>query len=166
MPPAYAEHKPRPTPPARHHHRPRVHHRRRGRDKLAAGMKILIREGSAARNYRALEELIDEYPDRLMFCTDDCHPDDLLAGHINRLVIRAVRGGATTYTMCYASPAATPSSTTASISASSARATGPTSSRSTTYATSASWPPTSTAKKIARRGRCQPPARLPPRAHQ
>ena len=63
------------------------------RDKLAAGMKILIREGSAARNYRALEELIDEFPDRLMFCTDDSHPDDLLAGHINRLVIRAVRGG-------------------------------------------------------------------------
>ena len=63
------------------------------RDKLAAGTKILIREGSAARNYAALEELIDEFPDRLMFCTDDCHPDDLLAGHINRLVIRAVRGG-------------------------------------------------------------------------
>ncbi len=63
------------------------------RDKLAAGMKILIREGSAARNYAALEELIDEFPDRLMFCTDDCHPDDLLSGHINRLVIRAVRGG-------------------------------------------------------------------------
>ncbi|MGB3798649.1 MAG: adenine deaminase [Lewinella sp.] len=63
------------------------------RDKLAAGMKILIREGSAARNYAALEELIDEFPDRLMFCTDDCHPDDLMAGHINRLVVRAVRGG-------------------------------------------------------------------------
>ena len=63
------------------------------RDKLAAGMKILIREGSAARNYAALEELIDEFPDRLMFCTDDSHPDALLAGHINRLVIRAVRGG-------------------------------------------------------------------------
>ena len=63
------------------------------RDKLAAGMNILIREGSAARNYAALEELIDEFPDRLMFCTDDSHPDALLAGHINRLVIRAVRGG-------------------------------------------------------------------------
>ena len=63
------------------------------RDKLAAGMKILIREGSAARNYAALEELIDEFPDRLMFCTDDSHPDDLMAGHINRLVVRAVRGG-------------------------------------------------------------------------
>ena len=63
------------------------------RDKLAAGMHILIREGSAARNYAALEELIDEFPDRLMFCTDDSHPDDLMAGHINRLVVRAVRGG-------------------------------------------------------------------------
>ncbi|MGB3545857.1 MAG: adenine deaminase C-terminal domain-containing protein, partial [Saprospiraceae bacterium] len=63
------------------------------RDKLAAGMKILIREGSAARNYAALEGLIDEFPDRLMFCTDDSHPNDLLNGHIDRLVIRAVRGG-------------------------------------------------------------------------
>lgn len=63
------------------------------RDKLAAGMKIIIREGSAARNFDALEPLIAEYPDRLMFCTDDAHPDDLLAGHINRLVMRAVKAG-------------------------------------------------------------------------
>ncbi|MTB50726.1 adenine deaminase [Lewinella sp. W8] len=61
------------------------------RDKLAAGMKIIIREGSAARNYAALHELIDEYPDRIMFCTDDSHPDDLMAGHINRIVLRALR---------------------------------------------------------------------------
>ena len=63
------------------------------RDKLEQGMKILIREGSAARNFKALHPLIDEAPDRLMFCTDDCHPDDLLAGHINRHVSRAVRLG-------------------------------------------------------------------------
>ncbi|MBC6994402.1 adenine deaminase [Neolewinella lacunae] len=63
------------------------------RDKLAAGMKILIREGSAARNYAALHELIDEFPDQLMFCTDDSHPDDLMAGHINRIVQRALRDG-------------------------------------------------------------------------
>jgi adenine deaminase len=61
------------------------------RDKLAAGMKIIIREGSAARNYAALHELIDEFPDRIMFCTDDSHPDDLMAGHINRIVQRALR---------------------------------------------------------------------------
>jgi len=67
------------------------------RDKLAAGMKILIREGSAAKNYAALHELIDEFPDRLMFCTDDSHPDDLLAGHINQLVMRAIRDGHDVY---------------------------------------------------------------------
>jgi len=63
------------------------------RDKLDAGIKILIREGSAARNYEALHELIDEFPDRLMFCTDDSHPDDLMAGHIDVLVKRALRDG-------------------------------------------------------------------------
>ncbi len=63
------------------------------RDKLAAGMKILIREGSAARNFDALIELLPEFPDRLMFCTDDSHPNDLIARHINQLVSRAVRGG-------------------------------------------------------------------------
>lgn len=63
------------------------------RDKLSAGMKILIREGSAARNFDALIGLLPEFPDRLMFCTDDSHPNDLVGGHINQLVSRAVRGG-------------------------------------------------------------------------
>ncbi len=63
------------------------------RDKLAAGMHILIREGSAAKNYEALHQLIDEFPDRLMFCTDDSHPDDLMARHINYHVSRALRDG-------------------------------------------------------------------------
>ena len=63
------------------------------RDKLAAGMKILIREGSAARNFEALIGLLPEFPDRLMFCTDDSHPNDLMARHIDQLVSRAVRGG-------------------------------------------------------------------------
>jgi adenine deaminase len=62
-------------------------------DKLAAGMKILIREGSAARDFDALHPLIDRYADRLMFCSDDKHPDDLAAGHIDRLVARAVAAG-------------------------------------------------------------------------
>jgi adenine deaminase len=58
--------------------------------KLAAGMSILIREGSAARDFDALHPLIGRWPDRVMFCSDDKHPDDLLEGHINRLVARAV----------------------------------------------------------------------------
>lgn len=62
-------------------------------DKLAAGCKIQIREGSAARNFDALQSLIDEYPDRCMLCSDDKHPDELLLGHINQLVVRAVANG-------------------------------------------------------------------------
>lgn len=58
-------------------------------DKIAAGMKIMIREGSAARNFDALHPLIARSPDKIMFCTDDCHPDDLVTGHINRLAARA-----------------------------------------------------------------------------
>ena len=63
------------------------------RDKLAADMKILIREGSAARNFDALVELLPRYYDCLMFCSDDKHPDTLLLGHINQLVQRAVALG-------------------------------------------------------------------------
>ena len=63
------------------------------RDKLAAGMKILIREGSAARNFDALIELLPEHHANLMFCSDDKHPDTLLLGHINQLVQRAVALG-------------------------------------------------------------------------
>ena len=63
------------------------------RDKLAAGMKILIREGSAARNFDALIELLPEHPAQLMFCSDDKHPDTLVLGHINQLVQRAVALG-------------------------------------------------------------------------
>jgi len=63
------------------------------RDKLAAGMHILIREGSAARNFETLHPLISELPDKVMFCSDDKHPDDLLEGHINRLAARAVEYG-------------------------------------------------------------------------
>lgn len=62
-------------------------------DKLAAGMKILLREGSAARDFEALHPLLTSHPGQVMFCTDDCHPDDLAAGHINRMVARAVAQG-------------------------------------------------------------------------
>ncbi len=61
--------------------------------KLDHGMKILIREGSAAKNYLALSPLFDYRPDRLMFCSDDKHPDDLIEGHINLLVRRAISDG-------------------------------------------------------------------------
>jgi adenine deaminase len=62
-------------------------------DKLQLGMQILIREGSAARNFDALIGLLADYPNQMMFCTDDCHPDYLLAGHIDRLCARAVAKG-------------------------------------------------------------------------
>ena len=63
------------------------------REKIALGMKILIREGSAARNFDAISPLIGEYPDRCMFCTDDEHPDSLVKGHINALAARAIGNG-------------------------------------------------------------------------
>ncbi|MGJ7030501.1 adenine deaminase [Niabella hirudinis] len=62
-------------------------------DKLNAGMKILIREGSAARNFDALIGLLETHPDAIMFCSDDKHPDSLESGHINELCARAVAKG-------------------------------------------------------------------------
>ncbi|MGR8942069.1 MAG: adenine deaminase [Gammaproteobacteria bacterium] len=61
--------------------------------KIAAGMHILIREGSAARNFEALHPLISRHPDKVMLCSDDKHPDDLVAGHIDRLAARALECG-------------------------------------------------------------------------
>lgn len=62
-------------------------------EKLKYGMKILIREGSAAKNFEELISLLDEYPDKIMFCSDDKHPNDLVEGHINTLAKRAVAKG-------------------------------------------------------------------------
>lgn len=63
-------------------------------EKIQMGMNILIREGSAAKNYNALKKLISEYPTRVMFCTDDSHPGDLIKlGHIDKLVKRAILEG-------------------------------------------------------------------------
>ena len=62
-------------------------------DKLQNGMKIIIREGSAAKNFEALINLLHEYPNQMMFCSDDKHPDSLVAGHINELCARAVAKG-------------------------------------------------------------------------
>ena len=61
--------------------------------KIQLGMKIAIREGSAAKNFEALIDLIDEYPSMMMFCSDDKHPDNLAESHINELVSRAVAKG-------------------------------------------------------------------------
>ncbi|MBP7556030.1 MAG: adenine deaminase [Chitinophagaceae bacterium] len=62
-------------------------------DKLAAGMKIIIREGSAAKNFEALIGLLRDYPGMILFCSDDKHPDSLVLGHINQLCARAVSKG-------------------------------------------------------------------------
>jgi adenine deaminase len=62
-------------------------------EKLDLGMRILIREGSAARNFEALHPLITKHPDMVMLCSDDKHPDELMDGHINELVSKAVALG-------------------------------------------------------------------------
>ena len=62
-------------------------------DKLGFGMKILIREGSAAKNFDALYPLLDSHTNHIMLCSDDKHPDSLLEGHINQLCARAIAKG-------------------------------------------------------------------------
>jgi len=62
-------------------------------EKLNYGMKILIREGSAAKNFNALIDLLPDHAENMMFCSDDKHPDDLIVGHINQLVVRALNKG-------------------------------------------------------------------------
>lgn len=64
-----------------------------GAEKIRRGMKILIREGSAAKNFAALSPLIGKHPGRTMLCSDDKHPDDLAKGHIDQLARRAVQQG-------------------------------------------------------------------------
>ena len=62
-------------------------------EKIENGIKIQIREGSAAKNFNALCSLIKKYPEKVMLCTDDCHPDDLVKGHINLLIKRGLEKG-------------------------------------------------------------------------
>ena len=62
-------------------------------EKLQKGMQVIIREGSAAKNFEALIDLLPIHFEKLMFCSDDKHPDDLLMGHINQLCERAVAKG-------------------------------------------------------------------------
>ncbi|MBT8270993.1 MAG: amidohydrolase family protein, partial [Bacteroidia bacterium] len=64
-----------------------------GFEKLSKGMKVIIREGSAAKNFDALVDLIPDHYSSMMFCSDDKHPDDLLLGHINQLCARAMERG-------------------------------------------------------------------------
>lgn len=66
-------------------------------EKLKLGVKVLIREGSAAKNFAALIDLLPQFPAQIMFCSDDKHPDDLIQGHINQLVARALMGGCDLY---------------------------------------------------------------------
>jgi len=63
------------------------------KEKLEKGMKVIIREGSAAKNFEALIDLLPGNYEQMMFCSDDKHPDDLLLGHINQLCERAVAKG-------------------------------------------------------------------------
>ena len=64
-----------------------------GRSCIKAGMKVIIREGGAARDYEQLNPLIAESPDMVMLCTDDCHPEDFVREHINAIVMRALADG-------------------------------------------------------------------------
>lgn len=59
-------------------------------DKIHGGMRIIIREGSAAKNYHALHSLLKTHPVMVMFCSDDKHPHDLVRGHINEIVKRSI----------------------------------------------------------------------------
>lgn len=63
------------------------------RARLQLGMKVAIREGSAARNFDALIPVLKDFPDQVFFCSDDKHPDELRIGHINQLIARAVATG-------------------------------------------------------------------------
>jgi len=62
-------------------------------EKLQHGVKILIREGSAAKNFETLISLLKDYPEQIMFCCDDKHPDNLIESHINDHVKRALKEG-------------------------------------------------------------------------
>lgn len=66
-------------------------------NKINKGIKIQIREGSAAKDFENLFPLLEMHPSKVMFCTDDCHPDDLIKGHINKIVSRAISKGANVF---------------------------------------------------------------------
>ncbi len=68
-------------------------------EKIEAGMKIQIREGSAARSFDLFCGLIDRFPDSVMLCSDDMHPDDLLEGHMNKMLARGMKNGINIYNL-------------------------------------------------------------------
>lgn len=72
-------------------------------EKLQHGVKIMIREGSAAKNFETLIPLLKDYPEQIMFCCDDKHPDNLLESHINDHVKRALSKGYDLYDVLRAS---------------------------------------------------------------
>jgi len=71
-------------------------------EKIDLGMKIMLRESSASKDFDHLDRLIELKPDAAMFCTDDCHPDDLQKGYIDKLFQRAVKKGYSITTICKA----------------------------------------------------------------
>ncbi len=73
-----------------------------GLEKLQKGMKVIIREGSAAKNFEALIDLLPDHHENMMFCSDDKHPDDLLVNHINKLCARAISKGMDIYNILQA----------------------------------------------------------------
>ncbi|MBP8034244.1 MAG: adenine deaminase [Bacteroidia bacterium] len=72
-------------------------------EKLQHGVKVLIREGSAAKNFETLISLLNDYPEQIMFCCDDKHPDNLIESHINDHVKRALKHGHDLYDVLRAS---------------------------------------------------------------
>lgn len=63
-------------------------------EKIKLGMKIQIREGSAAKNFEALHPLINMYPDSVMLCTDDSHPEDIInEGHVDKIIKLGIKKG-------------------------------------------------------------------------
>jgi len=70
-------------------------------EKIWLGMKILIREGSAAKNFDDLCRLIEKYPDMVILCTDDLHPDNLFIGHINNLIVRGLAKGLDVFSLLH-----------------------------------------------------------------
>jgi adenine deaminase len=72
-------------------------------EKISGGMKIQIREGSAAKGFDLLCNLIDRFPDKVMLCTDDMHPDDLIKGHITSLLSRGIKKGLDLFNLIKAS---------------------------------------------------------------
>lgn len=62
-------------------------------EKLKHGVKIMVREGSAAKNFDTLIPLLKDFPEQIMFCCDDKHPDNLIESHINDHVKRALKAG-------------------------------------------------------------------------